>query len=343
MTAEWRPWPAHTALDPNESLEAACSKCESKWRVHHNLAGYRFRCGECSDWVDVPKPETPTPLMIEMAKNLELAEREGEEASLDLATRPIESMERDADGLVHVDLPKGKVYEGDVPSSVPMGPGSLRHVRGDVRQKWTNRTILEVGGMLLAILLPMLVAQFALGPNRSDALMPLSSLLGGLLVVAIGFSAPQYTFGALRRARPWYFVEGVLAAAAFVGAAILWVQFVTTHGTGVETYVDRIDRLEALFGTGGLVIVFAVAPAIFEELAFRGLLQGRLCALMGRGLGVVTTAALFAAAHGISVGTPLHLSIGLYLGVLRLRSGSLIPCMLVHALYNGTLVLNHFV
>ena len=341
MNSDWRPWPAHTALDPSESLPAPCEGCGSGWHVHENLAGYRFRCGDCGDWVDVPKPETPTPLMIEMAKNLALAEHRNEEASLDRSLAPIESMERDADGLVHVDLPEGSVYEGDVPANVPMGPGSMRHVRGDVRQRWTNRTILEVGGMLLAILLPMLVAQFALGPSRSEALMPLSSLLGGLLVIAIGFSAPQYTFGALRRTRAWYFVEAVFAAAAFVGAATLWMRLLEAHTSGFETFEDELLRLENLFGQGGLVLVFAVAPAIFEELAFRGLLQGRLCALMGRGLGIVATAALFAAAHGISAGTPLHVTIGLYLGVLRLRSGSLLPCMLVHGLYNGTLVLNH--
>ena len=48
---------------------------------------------------------------------------------------------------------------------------------------------------------------------------------------------------------------------------------------------------------------------------------------------------MFAAAHGISMGTPLHLGIGLYLGWLRDRCGSLWPGILLHFAYNGTLVL----
>ena len=55
--------------------------------------------------------------------------------------------------------------------------------------------------------------------------------------------------------------------------------------------------------------------------------------------GILSTATLFAVAHGISMGTPLHLGIGLFLGWLRDRSGSLWPGILLHLGYNATLVL----
>ena len=84
--------------------------------------------------------------------------------------------------------------------------------------------------------------------------------------------------------------------------------------------------------------MIALCPAIFEELAFRGLLQGRLRALFGGHAGLVLTGVAFALAHGASLATPIHFSLGLYLGTLRERTGSLLPGMLFHALYNGGVV-----
>ena len=96
--------------------------------------------------------------------------------------------------------------------------------------------------------------------------------------------------------------------------------------------------MREVLGPWGLVFVYAVSPALFEELAFRGLLQGRLLALMGW-LGDPLDGDALRRCHGISMGTPLHLGIGLFLGWLRDRSGSLWPGILLHLGYNATLVL----
>ena len=73
------------------------------------------------------------------------------------------------------------------------------------------------------------------------------------------------------------------------------------------------------------------------------MLQGRLIALYGRNLGLFVTATAFALVHGQPAVLPIHLSLGLYLGWLRERSNSLLPGMLMHFLYNGTLVAMPFV
>ena len=78
--------------------------------------------------------------------------------------------------------------------------------------------------------------------------------------------------------------------------------------------------------------------AVLEEIIFRGMLQGRLMALFGRRTGWLVTASAFALVHGQPAVLPIHLGLGLYLGSLRERSESLYPCMLMHFLYNGTLV-----
>ena len=102
---------------------------------------------------------------------------------------------------------------------------------------------------------------------------------------------------------------------------------------------DPLLSLRAELGLGWALFVVAVCPAIFEEIAFRGLLQGRLTMLFGKPQGMLITAAVFGMAHGLTMGLPLQMFLGLYLCWLRSRSGSLLPGMLVHFLYNGTLVL----
>jgi len=77
-----------------------------------------------------------------------------------------------------------------------------------------------------------------------------------------------------------------------------------------------------------------VAP-FFEEILFRGVLLPVLGTWLGPTGAVALSAALFAAAH-LSLGEwiPLFL-LGIGLGVLRLRSGRLASCVLLHAFWNG--------
>ena len=77
------------------------------------------------------------------------------------------------------------------------------------------------------------------------------------------------------------------------------------------------------------VILLGLMPAVVEETLFRGALVPRL--------GVVVTAVLFAALHtqyAITFATLEVFVLGIGLGLLRVRSGSTLPCMVTHAGYN---------
>ena len=77
-----------------------------------------------------------------------------------------------------------------------------------------------------------------------------------------------------------------------------------------------------------------LAP-LFEETLFRGVLLPVLGQRVGPGLAVLLSALIFAAAHlSLNELAPLMV-LGLGLGWLRLRSGRLGSCVLVHALWNG--------
>ncbi len=82
-----------------------------------------------------------------------------------------------------------------------------------------------------------------------------------------------------------------------------------------------------------------LAP-LFEEFVFRGTLLPVLVNRQGRFTGVVISALIFALAH-LSVGEMLPLFVlGIGLALLRLSSGRLLPCMIMHSLWNGVTFAN---
>ncbi len=90
-----------------------------------------------------------------------------------------------------------------------------------------------------------------------------------------------------------------------------------------------------------LLIGAGIGAPVAEELLFRGLLFGVLRDTRLRLAGtLIATAALWSALHMqySLYGLAAIFFIGLYLGWLRERTGSLIPPMVCHALYNGSIV-----
>jgi uncharacterized protein len=90
--------------------------------------------------------------------------------------------------------------------------------------------------------------------------------------------------------------------------------------------------LHAAFGLALVAVVFAVIGPFGEELYFRGLLVG----VLGGGLpAVVAQAGVFSAVHLIAPALLLLFLDGLILGLIRLRTASLWPGFIVHAINNA--------
>ncbi len=84
-----------------------------------------------------------------------------------------------------------------------------------------------------------------------------------------------------------------------------------------------------------LVLITVVLAPLFEELVFRGALLPVLANSYGSLLGVVVSGLVFALAH-LSVGEfPPLFVLGVGLGLMRLSSGRLFPCVLMHSIWNG--------
>lgn len=102
---------------------------------------------------------------------------------------------------------------------------------------------------------------------------------------------------------------------------------------GVERSYSSSEKPEGIFGFALIVISTAVVPALVEEFAFRGILLG-LLRPYGEGFAIITTSVAFGLVH-INIEQKIFAClVGLALGFIRVKSGSIIVCMAVHAINN---------
>lgn len=89
-------------------------------------------------------------------------------------------------------------------------------------------------------------------------------------------------------------------------------------------------------GVNGFIIsavATAVVPALVEEFAYRGVFLG-LLKEYGESFCIIASSVMFALMHGNLSQIPFAFIVGLVLGFIRVKSGSIIPAMLLHFLNN---------
>ncbi len=212
-------------------------------------------------------------------------------------------------------------------------------------------------GFLVGLGLSTVIGVFLLfaGYGTSDPAFLLGSTiglwlgLGGSCVVAVrikgsgslsdlGLVPPRWVDAALGVG---FAVAGVIAVA--IAAAILQAIDKNLLPGGRSDLTEPIDR-----GALGIIVIYLIAVVgapFFEELYFRGLVQGTLTARWGVVTGIIVQAMLFATVHldpsngWGNVGTFVIIGIvGIGLGMIRRYSGRLPPGMFTHAGYNAIIV-----
>lgn len=165
---------------------------------------------------------------------------------------------------------------------------------------------LQYGGFLLPTL--GMLALFGFDARRTLGLRrpPVVALLSA---VALGLSA-------------WLFAGGVVARLLPPPESLT---------RAMERFIQLGDQPMALWVVW---LVIGITPAICEELFFRGLVFSGLRRL-GVWPAVLGSALLFALAHASIYRLLPVFILGLVLGVLRWRSGSVVPGMVMHAINNG--------
>jgi membrane protease YdiL (CAAX protease family) len=184
-------------------------------------------------------------------------------------------------------------------------------------------------------------SRFTSGKPPADSLYRYDTALSGLifyaltlgivLLIARGLSGSEL---GLRAPDSWPralgFALGMLVA-LLIAESLLEALLHGAREQGLEpAHWDSSKALQ--FGLNAAVVV--IAAPIVEELTFRGL-GFRLLAPFGAFVAVVGTAAAFAADHGLVEGFPALFLFGITVAIVRLRTGSLYPGMLLHATFNA--------
>ncbi|MEK6277817.1 MAG: CPBP family glutamic-type intramembrane protease [Actinomycetota bacterium] len=199
-----------------------------------------------------------------------------------------------------------------------------------------------VGGLLAALLLPVLVLPFDPDLDSAGSMLGVqavfeAALIGAAVGVASGAAAgpsgPWPLLG-LRRFR-----RSALGVAA--QAMLAYYSFTALYSVFVRPEQEDIARdlgLDAspLAAIGAVVLIAGVAPVV-EEVFFRGMLFGGLRKRMNMYAAAAISATVFGGLHattGVNAVPPL-IAFGFVLALLYERTGSLGPPIIVHMINNS--------
>jgi uncharacterized protein len=176
------------------------------------------------------------------------------------------------------------------------------------------------------------------GPVLGATFFQDALLIGGaVLVVGLAVKGAAAAALGLRRTAFWPAVgwAAVVLGTFWLTSGLLVAIFGEPPEQEITEEIKSEDGALALAGYIGITCL--IAP-IAEEIFFRGFLFPVLRARVGVAWGVLVTAALFSVVHAL--GSPVEALVVLFvlgagLCLLYLRTGSLLPCIGLHALNNA--------
>jgi membrane protease YdiL (CAAX protease family) len=182
-----------------------------------------------------------------------------------------------------------------------------------------------------------------LGLTNDHDMMPVYFLVGDIAMAAVTMCWVCRRWNEVRplitaRVSPLYFIAApLLALGTFVIASVIVDSFVLVTDMPEVSYLDDFKREG--YGFGWVVLSICVMPAVFEELAFRGVILESLAGFLKRNEAILVSALLFAILH-LSVASIPHLCLmGIIFAQLRYLSGSILPGIVLHFTHNLLVVL----
>lgn len=132
----------------------------------------------------------------------------------------------------------------------------------------------------------------------------------------------------------------VLASAAVMVPAVSLEAVVLKHFEAPPEVVHALEdlvRARSPLGLLYVILVAAVGASLSEEFVFRGILQNSLAEKVGGWAALIIATVVFGLLHTLWR-FPGAFVLGMFLGFLYLRTGSLIPGLVSHAVINTTSV-----
>jgi membrane protease YdiL (CAAX protease family) len=207
------------------------------------------------------------------------------------------------------------------------------HLRGLLGAQRARGVLRLFVGLVCLVVAAAVARALAVAPAIVELVIRLTFVL---LAVVCGLAARPEVGALLTRSGGWRGM--VLAVGGFgvmvsVGALYFrglgWLGFLPDGGPDVY--------IESGWPRWTPYLLHAAAPAVTEEVIFRGYAMARLDEVLSARESLIVQAALFALLHLGAIIFPSHFAMGLLFGALRRRTRSLYPGMLVHAGWNATI------
>lgn len=174
--------------------------------------------------------------------------------------------------------------------------------------------------------------------QKSPWLLVVGNLAMLPLVIGYGWRSRSRWLGLLRyrgfAGRPL----GLAAVALVIAVAWILAYYLVMQMLGVGS-LNLVDEFVAAgWPVWTAFVCLSLYPAVIEEIAFRGIIQSTLEQVGSPREALLIQAGMFSFLHLNPAMFVSHFGLGFILGMLRLRTRSLYPAMLVHALLNGWLL-----
>ena len=209
-----------------------------------------------------------------------------------------------------------------------------------------NRVRLAVWGGLVGLIAALNYASRFTGSGKTsttDEIYRYSTFVGGLVLYAVWFGVvllvTRDRFDLLCWRRPARWTRALRLAAGIAVSIWIWEAIVALlplpQSPGREQALAPTHWQPAHAGAfAANCLLFVVVAPLVEELTFRGAGQS-LLGFLGRAPSIVAVGIAFGLAHGLVEAELVLIPFGILLAVLRDRTNSVFPGMLVHALFNG--------
>ncbi|MFL5915353.1 MAG: CPBP family intramembrane glutamic endopeptidase [Gaiellaceae bacterium] len=191
-------------------------------------------------------------------------------------------------------------------------------------------------------------ARFAGGSGTSrgtshQEIYSYSTFAGGTVIYAVWLgivlliAVDRFDLLALRPPRRWG--RALKLGAAVIAGILVWESLASflplPESPGKEQGITNVHWEPAHAGAfAANFVLFAVIAPFVEELTFRGVGQS-LLRFLGRVPSILLVGLAFGLAHGLVEALIVLVPFGIGLAWLRDRTNSVVPGMLVHALFNG--------
>ncbi|NJN67699.1 MAG: CPBP family intramembrane metalloprotease [Chloroflexaceae bacterium] len=172
----------------------------------------------------------------------------------------------------------------------------------------------------------------------------IAALYGVMLLGIYLFAARRSGWAALGlRSPPWWMLAGtfVILPAVLLGFVGIVAIIGAVLGQPFENPQVELMSGGQAFDTPSLVwilVLIAVLAPIAEEFFFRGMIYP-LLRRWGSGVAILGSATIFAVVHFIPIIFPLLFFVGIILGLLREKSGSITPGLVLHIMQNSIAVM----